>query len=301
MLLDWGKEMHFCFIVEARYRHEHMPLVAASHLRQWGHRVDVLEPQSAITSLSDLSSAPYDACVLKTVSDGPGLSILEAAEEAGIPTINQSRAIRMVRNKVVATAHALACGLPVPSTYFVPYLDLLDQVPESAYPLVVKPINGSSCRDIYKVERPEDLAALQGIAANQNFFLAQRYIENMGFDIKLYVIGRKVFAVAKRSPLHLTVTVEKRRIPITLALRELALRVGEVYGLDIYGLDVVQAAEGPVVVDINDFPSFGFIPRAGALIAQHIQTIAARQSRQRGIQARTALPASRHQEIAAFA
>lgn len=177
--------MHFCFVVEARYRHEHMPMVVVEHLIQWGHTVDVLEPRTTITSLSHLVKANYDAFVLKTVSDGPGLSILEAAEAAGIPTINSSRAIRLVRDKVVATTRALAYDLPVPSTYFVPYLDLLRQVPETAYPLVVKPTNGSSCRNISKVERPDDLAALQGAESSRSFFLAQHYIENSGFDIKL--------------------------------------------------------------------------------------------------------------------
>ncbi len=293
--------MHFCFIVEARYQHEHMPLVVAKQLVHWGHTVDVLEPQTTITSLSHLAKANYDAFVLKTLSDGPGLSILEAAEAANIPTINHSRAIRLVRDKAVATTRALAYGLPVPSTYFVPHLDLLRQVPETEYPLVVKPTNGSSCRDISKVERPDDLAALQVAEATRSFFLAQHYIENSGFDIKLYVIGRKVFAVAKRSPLHPDIEVDKRRIPITLALRDLALRVGDVYGLDIYGLDVVQAPYGPVVVDINDFPSFGQVPNAGTLVAHHILEIAARHIRQHVTNERPALPGSSHHEIAAFA
>lgn len=301
MLLDWEKAMHVCFIIEACYRHEHMPLVVAEYLVQWGHTVDVLEPQTTITNLSHLVTANYDVFVLKTVSDGPGLSLLEAAEAAGIPTINHSRAIRLVRDKAVATTRVLAYGLPVPPTYFVASLDLLRQVPEAAYPLVVKPTNGSSCRDIVKVERPDDLAALQGAEVNRSFFLAQHYIDHIGFDIKLYVTGRKVFAVAKRSPLHPTIQVDKRPIPITPALGNLALRVGEVYGLDIYGLDVVQAASGPVVVDINDFPSFGQVPNAGMLVARHVLEIAARHYRQHSMKERPALPGSSDPEIAAFA
>lgn len=293
--------MHFCFIVEARYRHEPMPMVVVEQLIQWAHTVDVLEPRTTITSLSHLAQANYDAVILKTVSNGPGLSILEAAEAAGIPTINHSRAIRLVRDKVVATTRALAYGLPTPSTYFVPYLDLLRQVPETVYPLVVKPINGSSCQGVSKVERPDDLAALQDAEASRSFFLAQRYIENSGFDIKLYVVGRKVFAVAKRSPFHPDVEVDKRPIPITLALRDLALRVGDVYGLDIYGLDVIETADGPVVVDINDFPSFGQVPDVGTLVAHHILEIAARHTGENGSNERPTLPEDSHQEITTFA
>src|SRR2546428_12712021 len=86
-------KMYFCFIVEEQYRHDSMPMVIAEQLLQWGHSIDVLEPPETVTCLSDLASQSYDAYVLKTVSDGPGLSILKAAEAVGVPAINNSRSI----------------------------------------------------------------------------------------------------------------------------------------------------------------------------------------------------------------
>ena len=85
--------MRLCFIVEELYRHDSMPLDVAHQLRRWGHTVDLLEPPETVTCLSDLPSQSYDAIVLKTVSGGPGLSLLQAAEAVGIPTINNSRSI----------------------------------------------------------------------------------------------------------------------------------------------------------------------------------------------------------------
>ncbi len=273
--------MRFCFIIEEQYRNEPMPMVVANQLLQWGHTIDILEPDWTITCLSDLTKQRCDAYILKTVSDGPGLSVLAAAEAAGILTINNSRSIRLVRDKAIATAFAHAHGLPTPLTYFVAHPGLLKQIPEEDYPLVVKPTNGSSCRGIYRVDRPADLTTLKITETAARFFLAQRYVENTGFDIKLYVIGTEVFAVAKRSPLHPEVEVEKRLIPITLELRKLALYVGEIFGLDIYGLDVVEATYGPVVVDINDFPGFGQVPQAVALVAAYILQLATRAQLQR--------------------
>src|SRR5258708_31834563 len=266
--------MRFCFIIEEQYRKEPMPMVIADQLRQWGHAVDELEPQEMVTNLSDLPSYGYDAYVLKTVSDGPGLIILEAAEAAGILTINNSRSIRLVREKAVAAAFAQAHGLPVPPTYFVAHQDLLQQVPAENYPLVVKPTNGSSCRGIYHLDSQDDLATPAIAEKDARFFLAQRYMENKGFDIKLYVIGTEVFAVAKRSPLHPEVEVTKQLIPVSFELQKLALHVGNLFGLDIYGLDVVETAHGPVVVDINDFPSFGQISQALPLVAAYILQLA---------------------------
>jgi ribosomal protein S6--L-glutamate ligase len=272
--------MRFCFIVEEQYRNDAMPMVIADQLLQWGHDVDLLEPQTAVTCLSDLAEQGYDAYVLKSLADGPGLSILEAAEAVGIPTINNSRAIRLVRDKAVATAFARAHGLPIPPTYFVAHPRLLKQIPVEDYPLVVKPSNGSSCRGIYLLESPTDLTALEIAEANDSFFLAQRYAENTGFDIKVYVTGGEVYAaVAKKSPLH--PDVEEHFVPLTPQVRKLALQVGKLFGLDIYGLDVVETPQGPAILDINDFPSFGRVPRAVVRISEYVLHAAKRAEMQR--------------------
>ena len=253
--------MRFCFIIEEVYRRDPMPMVVADQHLQWGHTVDLFEPQESLLSLTDMLEQSYDAYVLKTVADGPGLSILEAAEAIGIPTINRSRAIRLVRDKAVAAAFARAYGLPIPPTYFVAHPRLLKQIPTEEYPLVVKPSNGSSCRGIYRVNSPADLAVLEIAETNDSFFLAQHYAENTGFDIKVYVTGREVYAaIAKKSPLHGDVTEEF--IPLTPELRKLALDIGRLFELDIYGIDVVETPQGLAVLDINDFPSFGGVPRA---------------------------------------
>jgi len=266
--------MHFCFILEEQYREDSMPRVVAEQLMQWGHDVDLLEPHMMVTSLSDLGSHGYDAYVLKTVADGPGLSILEAAEAVGIPTINNSRAIRLVRNKAVAAAYARAHHFPIPPTYFVPHAGLLKQIPSEMYPLVVKPNNGSSARDIYLIRTVNDLPHMETVIAEVKgrFFLAQQYAENPGYDIKMYVIGDEVYAIAKKSPLH--GMISEKLLPVTPVLRTMAMSVGTLFGLDIYGLDVVETPQGLALLDINDFPSFGMVPQATVKVANYILHIA---------------------------
>jgi ribosomal protein S6--L-glutamate ligase len=269
-----------CFIIEEQYRHESMPLAVAHQLRRWGHDVALLEPHATVTPLFDLITQRYDAYVLKTASEGPGLSLLAAAEAVGIPTINNARSVRLVRDKAVAIAVARAHGLPVPPTYFVAHPRLLTLIPPEDYPLVVKPSNGSACREIYRVHHPAELATLAHPDGAHAFLLAQRYVDNPGFDIKLYVAGSQVYAVRKKSPLHPEMTVREGLMPVTPELRQLALKVGALFGLDLYGVDVVQTAEGWVGVDINDFPSFGGVPGAVDLIATFILHVARRAAMQ---------------------
>jgi ribosomal protein S6--L-glutamate ligase len=258
--------MRFCFILEEKYVNKPMPMVVADQLEQWGHEIDVLQPYAAVTSLTDLSLTNYDAYVLKTVSEGPGLTILEAAEAVGIPTINNSRAIRLVRDKAVSVAYAQACGLPVPTTYFVGHYRALTQVPHDLYPVVVKPSNGTSLQDIHKVRSPEEMAQLK--LDETSYYLAMRYVENTGYDIKLYITGQEVHAVVKSSPLH--GVVQEKEITVDREMLKLARRVGEVFGLDLYGVDVLETPDGLMLVDINDFPSFYGVPRKVASVAEYI-------------------------------
>lgn len=286
--------MRFCFILEEKYVHKPMPMVIADQLQQWGHEIDVLQPYAAVTSLTDLSLTKYDAYVLKTVSDGPGLTILEAAEAVGIPTINNSRAIRLIRDKAVAAAFASARGLPVPLTYFVGHPRALVKVPHDIYPVVVKPSNGTSLQDIHKVNTPEEMAQLK--LDESTHYLAMRYVENTGFDIKLYVTGQEVHAITKSSPLH--GTVEEQEIPVSREMLKLAQLVGRVFGLDLYGVDVLETPQGLMLVDINDFPSFYGVPRKVAAIAEYILHAAYRTRRHREKhEKRTVLPAGQPKSL----
>jgi ribosomal protein S6--L-glutamate ligase len=255
----------------------------------------VLQPYAAVTSLTDLSLTRYDAYVLKTVSEGPGLTILEAAEAVGIPTINNSRAIRLVRDKAVAVAYAQACGLPVPKTCFVGHYRALVDVPRDLYPLVVKPSNGTSMQDIHLVRTYEEMARLELDA--RSYYLAMRYVENTGYDIKLYITGQEVHALVKSSPLH--DSVPEAEIPVSREMLKLARRVGQVFGLDLYGVDVLETPQGLVLVDINDFPSFYGVPRKVASVAEYILHAAYRarlNGKRRPARPRIAGPRSRSRQ-----
>src|SRR4029453_16521154 len=152
-----------CFIVEERYESDVMPGAVVDVLRSWGHEVDVLRPNGMVADLWDLlftDSTRYDALSPKTVSEGPGLTLLDAAGAAGITTVNDYRAIRLARDKAVAAVRARAAGIPFPKTWFASRSGLLDQIPADAYPLVVKPNSGSSLKDVYRVNNPHELARL---------------------------------------------------------------------------------------------------------------------------------------------
>jgi ribosomal protein S6--L-glutamate ligase len=256
-----------------------MPAAVVDVLRAWGHEVDVLRPNGMVADLWELlfsGATRYDAFVLKTVTDGPGQTLLDAAGAAGIPTVNDYRAIRLARDKAVAAVRARAAGIPFPRTWFASRTALLDQIPADAYPLVIKPNNGSSLKDVYRVDSPEELARLDIDGGTR--MLAQPYLPNPGRDLKVYNTGDAVFATVKRSPLHPDAEVAEERIPVDPELLELALAVGRAFGLDIYGIDVVETPDGYVVLDINDFPGFGREPQAAEQLARTVLRVTRRNA-----------------------
>jgi ribosomal protein S6--L-glutamate ligase len=141
---------------------------------------------------------------------------------------------------------------------------------------VIKPNNGSSCEQIFRVNGPEELEHLD--LDDSGFLLAQPYLPNPGYDVKLYNTGDEVFAAVKRSPLHPGEDVVEELIPVTPELRALATAVGRAFGLDIYGVDVVETSRGWVVLDVNDFPSFGKVPHVAWRLARTVLRLAHRQA-----------------------
>ncbi|MGW3357255.1 ATP-grasp domain-containing protein [Streptomyces bungoensis] len=268
--------MKLCFLVEEQYRQDGMPVEVIHQLTLWGHRVDVVRPGGSLLHLTQaVQTSDHDAWVLKTVSGGPGLTLLEAAASAGLTTINDARAIRGVRDKALAAVLGLSRGLPLPATYAAAQPELLLEIPESEYPLVVKPADGSSGRAVHLVPSPRRLAEMLHELAGEGLLIAQPYVPNSGVDIKVYSVGGELYATERSSPLHPDHGVQERHVPLSPEVAEIAARVGVVYGLDLYGVDVVLGPNGPVVVDVNDFPSFRQVPDAPERLARAVLALAA--------------------------
>lgn len=275
--------MRLCFLVEEQYRHDGMPVEVIRQLASWGHQVDVLRPGGSLLRMTEaVQSSTHDAWVLKTVSGGPGLTLLEAAASAGMTTINDARSIRGVRDKALAAVIGRSRGLPLPPTYASARPELLAEIPAAEYPIVVKPADGSSGRAVRLVSSPDRLAALAPELAGEGLLIAQPYVANSGVDIKVYSVGGELYATERRSPLHPDHPLRERRVPLSAEVAAIAVRVGAVYDLDLYGVDVVLGPDGPMVVDVNDFPSFRQVPDAAARVARAVLGLAARTPRAPG-------------------
>jgi ribosomal protein S6--L-glutamate ligase len=233
-----------------------------------GIAVDWLVPEEQLTR-ADALEPDYDLYLLKSQS-GLALSLAAILHGKGARLLNRYPACAAVRDKVVAAGRLRAAGIPAPRTWVTQDLGLLESLLEEG-PLVVKPQNGLHGAGVHLLRRPADLAALPPPDGPQ---LVQDLVEGSGSDLKLYVVGARVLGVRKRfSRDSYSEPGEPCEVPE--AARDVALRCGRAFGLHLYGLDVIESASGPVVVDVNYFPGYRGIPRADALLADYVERLAA--------------------------
>jgi ribosomal protein S6--L-glutamate ligase len=82
-------------------------------------------------------------------------------------------------------------------------------------------------------------------------------------------VGEQVFAVRKPFSAS-SFTQPGRPCAVSSKVRDIALRCGRAMGLGLYGIDMIESEDGPIVVDLNYFPGYKGVPAAAPLIADYV-------------------------------
>jgi ribosomal protein S6--L-glutamate ligase len=271
-------------VSEDRYLCQRQPAGLIRALRAAGHPVELLEPTALVTARR-LAERPPEVLVVRGRSDDV-LWLVDLAEAAGATVVDSARSVRAVRDKLEMDRRLRGADVPLPGTYPATAAALA-RVPDDAFPLVLKPRFGDNARGIRLVH---DRAALDRAGLDRDGrgpdgqMLAQSFVPGDGRDLKLYGVGRRVVAVRRPSPVDLLpgrpgALMPVELVPVTDALRALAHRCAEVFGLGLYGVDCIETPAGPVVIEVNDFPNFTGVPDADFLLAAHVARAAVEATR----------------------
>jgi ribosomal protein S6--L-glutamate ligase len=247
-------------------------LAAIDMLEQMGATVDVAYPDRELIRL-DQVAVQHDLYVLKSGTEA-ALSLGGLLHALGAATLNPYPVVVGLRNKVLVTHALQAAGVPVPETYLTCNPDHVSPLLVNG-PLILKPQRGSRGEGIHIIREPAQLAAV----ALDGPTVVQRYHEPDGPDRKLYRIGGRIFGVLRRWPLRTYADKIGEPFEPDAELSDLAFRCGEVFGIDLYGLDVVISQGRPAVVDLNKFGSFMGVPDAPRRLAEHLLQAARRPRR----------------------
>lgn len=197
---------------------------------------------------------------------------------ADVVVINSSDAIVAARDKLMAHQLLAAAGVPFPKTVLARQPSDVAKMVRlvGGPPVILKLLSGTHGKGVMLGKDLEEIqASLETVWALNQTLLIQEYVNHApGTDIRAMVVGGRVLGAMKRTAqlgrfranVHQGAQVEA--YPLTEELEWLALHTAEVMGLDIAGVDLVEAPCGFAVIEVNSAPGFeGFEKATGRNVA----------------------------------
>lgn len=239
---------------------------AMALLEERGYVVTSGIPEEALLC-PDLLDARHDLYVLKSQTE-LALSIAGVLHDRGGRFLNPYPACALAQNKITAAGRLAAAGVPVPRCWVTAEFARLRWL-AAERPIVVKPYRGHRGESVLVAHGPDDL---EGLKLGDRPMLVQEFIAGEGGDLKIYVVGSHVFGVRKHFSTE-SFRATGVPVPVSAQVRDIALRCGRAFGIGLFGLDIIEGNDGPVVVDFNHSPGFRGVPDAAPLIAAHVEDV----------------------------
>jgi ribosomal protein S6--L-glutamate ligase len=238
-----------------------------ARLSNWGFDVAEAIPEEIVLRTDDLRPS-HDLYVLKSHTE-LALSLAGLLHARGGRLLNPYTSCVTAQDKITACNRLRLAGARTPRTWVTGDLRLMRPLLAHG-PLIIKPLRGHRGAGISVVRDEADLIAMPPPPGP---VVVQELVRGRDEDLKVYVVGERVFAVRKPFGPD-SFTRPGRPCHVTAQVQELALRCGEAFGLGLFGLDVIESTDGPVVVDVNYFPGYKGVPDAAAAIAGYIRDYA---------------------------
>lgn len=209
-----------------------------------------------------------------------GTAIVRQFEMQGVYTPSSSIAIVRSRDKLRSTQLLARVGVGIPKTVVARSAadaeDLIDEL--GGTPVIIKLARGTHGNGVVLAETKKAaksvLQALYVMDDDGTNILLQEFVkESAGTDIRAFVVGGKVIASMKRQSLdddfrsNLHQGGEGVAIKLTDEERKTAIKAAKAMGLNVCGVDMMQSARGPLVLEVNSSPGFGIENVTGRNVA----------------------------------
>ncbi|QSR24273.1 30S ribosomal protein S6--L-glutamate ligase [Nocardioides aromaticivorans] len=251
-----------------------------------GHQVKVLNTLRFAIDLSgeepDLQFrgkqlSDYDA-VLPRIGNSItyfGTAVVRQFEQMDVYTPCTANGISNSRDKLRASQILSRHNIGMPATTFV--RDRADVIPAiervGGAPVVIKLLEGT--QGIGVILAPSIKVAeaiIETLQSTKQQVLIQRFVkESRGRDIRALVVGDRVVAAMRRvaqgdefrSNVHRGGSVEP--VELDEDAERIAVRAAQIMGLKVAGVDMLEADEGPLVMEVNSSPGLEGIEQATKL------------------------------------
>ncbi|MGE0102234.1 MAG: RimK family alpha-L-glutamate ligase [Blastocatellales bacterium] len=277
--------MRICFLMEPPRSKDSVTYEVLNGLGERGAEVEVVTERSG---LIDLEHFKFDFDLYLFKSHSPlAESLAAAAHYRGAKVLNEYPATMKVRDKILTCTMLLQAGIPTPRTFVTDSIESLRSVVREM-PIIVKPYKGRRgqgieiCMDEAQFDdlirrRAADADAdddggggEDGTALGERLIFAQEYEDHEPFDYKAYAVGDYVHTIRRIFPAK--TKEEKLGTPVEddPELDALIRRCGSLFGLQLYGVDLIKTSKGYSVIEVNCFPGYKGVPQGGNRIADFV-------------------------------
>lgn len=211
------------------------------------------------------------------------MDLLARLAAGGTPVVNSPRALEIAIDKYLSLAVLSAAGLPVPRTVV---LQNFGEIGPSLERLggegVLKPLFGSRGRGLERMSLASDPVPDLASADHGRVIYLQEFIPNAGFDVRILVVGDRLFAmrrIARAGEWRTNVSLGGRpeAFEPPAAWCDMARRAAAALETEVAGVDLLPAADGRVLVlEVNGVPGWrGLESATGAdvtgAVADHVE------------------------------
>ncbi|MFX0186954.1 MAG: hypothetical protein ACFE8A_04365 [Candidatus Hodarchaeota archaeon] len=224
-----------------------------------------------------------DFLIVKLYSEESNHKVYDAIKSyaSNIPRLNSLKSVQTCesRKETFKLVEEKCKKLKIPKSFYS--INAAFEAVSNGTPLIIK-LDTHNIRNLSKYDRILGVAKsnddfvklIRKYDVENNTLFFQEYLGKHDDIYKVYVIDRYVQTITsqnlllqhKFSPLELV----HLRAPIEKEFKRQILRLGRKFGMTIFGVDYVLKDDIPYIVDINDFPSFRYIPEAISMISDYI-------------------------------
>ncbi|MEN9577150.1 MAG: Ribosomal protein modification protein [Pseudomonadota bacterium] len=193
-----------------------------------------------------------------------GTAVVRQFEQMGTFCLNSALAITNSRDKLKALQVLSKHDIGIPPTTFVKDRD--DVMPAiervGGAPVIIKVLEGTQGVGVILADSMRVAAAIVETlhSAKQNVLIQKFVAESKGRDIRALVVGDQVVAAMRRvaqkdefrSNVHQGGSTEK--VTLSAEFERTAVRAVQILGLRVAGVDMLEGANGPQVMEVNSSP-----------------------------------------------
>ncbi|ARU57413.1 ribosomal protein S6 modification protein [Oleiphilus messinensis] len=193
-----------------------------------------------------------------------GTAVVRQFQEMNIFCANTAHGILNSRDKLRSLQLLSRHHIGIPKTNYV--RDKKDVLPAIARvgnaPVIIKLIEGTQGIGVLLAESTKSAEAIIELLQSQKQnVLVQKFVaESKGKDIRAFVVGNQVVAAMRRVAQGQEFRSNVHRGGMTEAVelsdqyKETAIRAAQIMGLQVAGVDMLEGADGPQIMEVNSSP-----------------------------------------------